>query len=63
MMGAVKSKTIWLGLALAIFGYLQTQTEIIGNYLSPEQTGLVNMGFGLAVIVLRFLTTMPLSEK
>jgi len=61
--GAVKSKTVWLGLALAVFGFLQTQDSVIGQFVSEKAMGVINMGFGLAVIVLRFLTTMPLSDK
>lgn len=61
--GAAKSRTIWLGLALTVFGYLETQGDVIGHYVTPEVSGLINMGFGLAVIVLRFLTTTPLAQK
>lgn len=63
LLGAWKSKTVWLGLGLAVFGYLQAQDHLIKEFLDPQTAGWVNMGFGLVVIVLRFATTVPLSQK
>lgn len=60
---SAKSKTIHLGLWLAVAGFLQTQTEFYELYLSPQAQGLVTMLVGLAVVVLRYLTTVPVSEK
>lgn len=60
---SAKSKTINLGLWLTIAGFLQTQTEFFAMYLTPQQQGLVTMLVGLAVVILRFKTTVPVSEK
>lgn len=61
--GAIRSKMIWLGLALTVFGFLQTQSEVLAKVIPEEWLGVVNMLFGLAVVVLRFLTTDALAEK
>lgn len=60
---SAKSKTINLGLWLAVAGFMQTQTEFFATFLTPQQQGLVTMLVGLAVVVLRFKTTVPVSEK
>jgi len=55
----LKSKTILFGLLLAIASVAQ----IFVPFLPPEYVGPVGAGVGAAVILLRFLTTVPLSEK
>lgn len=61
--GAVKSKLVWLGMLLAIAGVIQANMDVFAQYLTPEAQGLATVGVGIAVVVLRFLTTMPLDEK
>jgi hypothetical protein len=61
--GSIKSKTNWLGLALLIFGTLQANHEAFGAVLDPKYLGLINMAFGIAVIVLRYFTSESLAEK
>lgn len=61
--GAARSKTVWLGLGLAVFGFLQTQDDVLGQFVSDKTMGLIDMGFGLAVVILRFITTESLAEK
>ena len=61
--GAIRSKMIWIGLALTVFGFLQTQSEVLSRVVPEDWMGVVNMLFGLAVVVLRFLTTDALSDK
>ena len=61
--GAVRSRTMWLALALAAVGALQTQADLFGMWLSPEMQGLATIGLGVAVAVLRVLTTTPLDER
>jgi hypothetical protein len=56
---ALKSKTLWFSLALAVLGAIEMQAQII-----PE----AYRGISLVVIagitaVLRFMTTMPVNEK
>lgn len=55
----LKSKTVLFGLLLT----LASAVQLFIPFLPPEYMGLVGAGIGAAVIVLRFLTTLPLNEK
>lgn len=59
----LKSKTMLFALALAILGVLQTSMDAFTSYLTPQASGLITVAVGLAVAILRVLTTMPLTEK
>lgn len=59
MIQALKSRTVLFGLLLAVASALQ----IFVPFLPPEYVGPVGTGIGAAIIILRFLTTVPLSEK
>jgi hypothetical protein len=61
--GAAQSKMVWLGMALAVFGFMQSQSAALQAFIPEKYLGLVNMVFGLAVVVLRFYTTTSLAEK
>ena len=63
MKAAFKSKTMWFALALAVLGVIEMQAKVFAPYLTPEMFGLFNILIGVAVAVLRVLTTVPLSEK
>ena len=54
-----KSKTILFGLLLTIASVIQ----MLVPFLPPQYMGAVGTVVGVAVIVLRFVTTLPLSEK
>ena len=58
----MKSKTNWLGTAVLILGTIQTGLPEVAHYLG-DKMGLINMGIGVAIIILRQLTTQPISEK
>lgn len=55
---ALKSKTVWLGLATVILPYSDAITGIATG-ISPVAGAVI----GGLIIVLRALTTVPLSEK
>lgn len=55
----LKSKTVIFGLLLAIASVVQ----VFIPFLPAEYVGHVGAIVGAAVIVLRFLTTLPLDEK
>jgi len=71
MQGAVRSKTVWLGLVISVAGYLQANVSLLKTLLRPvleedlvePVMGAITMGLGLLVIVVRFLTDGPLSAK
>jgi hypothetical protein len=62
-MKALKSKTIWFALALTALGVIEQQYKLIENVVPEAWRGLVFVGIGVVVAVLRVVTTMPLEEK
>lgn len=58
--GALKSKTVWLGVVVAALSALQAA---LGSALTPEQLGLVGPILGAAIVWLRAITDKPLSQK
>lgn len=59
----LKSKTMMFAIALAVLGVLQASMDVFTPYLSPQAAGLLGVVIGLAVAILRVLTTMPWNEK
>ena len=57
-LNALKSKTVWLGILTAVLPYSDTITGIATG-ISPVAGSLL----GALIIVLRAVTTQPLSEK
>lgn len=63
MKHALKSKTLWFALALAIFGVVEMNVKYFSSYLTPEVFGLFSILISVIVAILRVLTTTPLSDK
>jgi len=69
--GAARSRTIRLGLAIIVMGYLQANLplveKLVGSFMDKETVDLVmaaiTMLLGLGVVVMRFLTTESLQAK
>ena len=61
--GTVKSKTIYLALAVIVLGYLQSHKDVVAPLIRPEHLGLLDMVVGLAILVCRFFTSETLAEK
>lgn len=61
--GSLKSKLMWLGLAISMFGYLQANLAMLSAFIPAKYFGLVNMGLGALVMLARFFTTESLSDK
>lgn len=59
MIQALKSRTVLFGLLLTIASMIQ----VFIPFIPPQYAGQVGAVVGAAVILLRFLTTVPLSEK
>ena len=58
---ALKSRTVQFGVALASLSVLQGFVGFIPA--SPAIQAGVGCGIASAIVVLRFMTTMPVSEK
>ena len=63
MRGAMRSKTMWLGLALTILGVVYDNFSYVENIIDPRFYGILLIAIGIVVAILRFITTMPLDEK
>lgn len=59
----IKSKTIWFGFLLSIFGVVEASMNNFIDVMSPTFYGFSMMGVGIVICILRFLTTVPVDEK
>ena len=57
------SKTMWFSFALVVLGALYDNFSYIEQLINPRLYGVLLISIGVAVAVLRFLTTQPLDEK
>lgn len=60
--GAKRSKLVWLGLAVAVAGYLEAQFRMVEHLIPEQWRGVAMMAVGVTVVVLRFMTTLPLED-
>ena len=60
-MNALKSRTVWFAIFLAVLSVLQAYVFLLP--ITPVQQMLVGIAIAVAVTVLRIVTTKPLSEK
>lgn len=56
----LKSKTVWLGVLVAFIPVLQALQAVP---MSPEMASAVTSLLGALVVINRFFTNVPLSEK
>lgn len=61
MVKYLKSKTVNFGLIVSILGVVQSNIDSLG--LDSKTQGLVLIGIGIAVIILRSVTDKPLKDK
>ena len=62
-MNALKSKTMWFSLLLAVFGALQAGWGLIDDFMTPRAAGFGAVAIGIIVAILRIVTTKPLEDK
>lgn len=62
-MNALKSKTIWFSILLAVLGVVEANVGVLQQYMTPQAFGIFSVVVGVIIAVLRVLTTLPLSEK
>ena len=63
MRKATKSKTMWFSFLLVILGVVYDNFSYVQNIIDPRLYGIILIAIGVAVAILRFVTTMPLDEK
>lgn len=61
--GSLKSKIVYLGLTVAVLGYVQANKAVVAPFVPEKYFGLFDMGLGVALIIARFFTTESLTEK
>jgi hypothetical protein len=59
----LKSKTVAFGAILAIAGLVQDNVNYLQPFLSPDDYGKAVALIGIAVVILRAVTTQSLFEK
>jgi hypothetical protein len=59
-MNIFKSKTIWFAILIAVLSILQGYVGLLSSPVLQMTAGVV---ISVGIVVLRFLTTQPLSEK
>jgi hypothetical protein len=62
-MNFIKSKTMNFAMVLGLLGLAQANLPALQAVISPGAYGYITMAIGVAVAVLRVVTTQPLSEK
>ena len=61
--GAMRSKTMWFSFALVILGVVYDNFSYVQNIIDPRLYGVCLISIGIAVAVLRFVTTESLDDK
>lgn len=59
----MRSKTMWFSLALVILGVVYDNFNYVQNIIDPRLYGVLLILIGVAVAVLRFVTTASLDDK
>jgi len=54
-----QSKTMWFSLALVVFGALMDNFSYLQSVIDQKYYGILLVGIGIIVAVLRFVTTGP----
>jgi hypothetical protein len=54
---------MWFSLALVVLGVVYDNFSYVENIINPRLYGVLLIGIGIVVAVLRFVTTMPLEDK
>lgn len=60
-MKLLKSKTIWYAIVVAVLSVLQGFVFLLP--VTPIQQMLIGCGLAVGIVILRFLTNTPISEK
>jgi len=54
---------MWFSLALMILGVVYENFSYVQNIIDPKLYGIILIGIGIVVAVLRFITTLPLDDR
>lgn len=59
----LKSKTMLIALAIELLGVIQLNADFLSTVMTPAQFGWVMIGIGVAMKVLRSVTTTAIGDK
>ena len=62
-MQALKSKTLWFAMLIAVGGILEQSQAVVTQIVGPANTGWVMLVISVGVAVLRIITTQPINQK
>ena len=54
---------MWFSFLLVILGVVYDNFSYVQNIIDPRLYGIILIAIGVAVAILRFVTTMPLDDK
>jgi len=60
-MNLLKSKTVWYAIIIAVLSIVQGYIGLLP--MTPVLQMLVGIGISVGIVILRLLTTQPISEK
>jgi hypothetical protein len=63
MKGALKSKTVWFNVLLAVLGGLELMGAHLTTLWGPQVAAAIMLSGAVANLALRAVTTQPLAEK
>ena len=58
-----RSRTIWFSVVLSVLGVVDANMHLFRDLIGPDYYGFAVTGIGIAVAVLRVVTTKPLKER
>jgi len=61
--GSLKSKTMWMQMATAVFGVALVTMPVLQDVMTPERYAYIFMGISVVNAMLRVVTTRPLIAK
>ena len=60
-MNLLKSKTVWYAIIIAVLSIVQGYIGLLP--MTPVAQMVVGIGISVGIVILRLLTTQPISEK
>lgn len=61
-MKMTRSRTLWFSVALVVFGALFDNFSYLQSVIDQKYYGVLLVGIGVIVAILRFLTTEPIKK-
>jgi len=60
-MNLLKSKTVWYAILIAVLSIVQGYIGLLP--MTPVAQMIIGIGISVGIVILRLLTTQPISEK